>query len=211
MRDTSMQVDDMQNISRWRAFHAWLKDTEAWQRLVARKHRAKFLLWGVAVFGVVGLAQGLLNEYSPILELDQLEKRAGVLVGVGLAGKYQNEPWLSLRLPDGQEIRYRGVVGATERLKSLTGQPLTVWSQDEVVLIKFGYEKQAKQILSSSEMIAEYTGAMQRAHTAKMRESFASAIPTRFLPSLMILLPLLTLWRINRKPAVTTQPTKERE
>lgn len=211
VRDTFMQVDDMQNISRWRAFHSWLKGTEAWQRLVARKHRAKFFTWMCVIGGVLMWAQTLIDEHAPVLELDQLEKRSGILVGAGLAGKYQNEPWLSLRLRDGQVTRYRGVMGTTEQLTLLIGQPLTVWSQDELVLIRLGYDKQLKQIQSSSELIVRYSGAEQRAHMEKVRKTVSFAIPTRILPSLMVLLPLLGLWHLNRKPSGTTQPTKERE
>lgn len=196
----------------------WLKSTEVWQRMVVRaaKRRGSFLLYGIVVFGMIAWAQVLIDEYLPILKLEELEIHTGILASADLSGKYRNEPWFDLRLADGQIINYRGVPGTTDRLRQLVGQPISVWSQDHLNILRFGYLKHALQIQFRDELIVDYSSIyshMERIREAPMKNIWY-VIGARVLPTLMIILPLLALWHVCRKPVEpnqSTQSTSEKE
>lgn len=189
----------------------WLKSTEVWQRMVVRatKRRGVFLLYGIVVFGMLGWGQMLIDVRRPILRLEEMETHTGILASADRSGKYRNEPWFSLRLADGQIMTYSGIPGTTDRLKQLIGQHMSVWSQDQLEIIRFGYQKQAFQILSRDELIVDYASTrsrMDRFKEAPMKDFWFVILGV--IPTLMIVLPLLALWRACRKPVEPNLSTK---
>lgn len=184
-------------------FFRWLKATEAWQRFVARKHRAKFLMYGIAFFGVLMWAQLMISSHEPVLKLEQLNKQAGVLMGAGFSGKNRNR-WVSLRLPDGRTMTFNAdsALGKIDELKVLVGQPVEVWSQKRFSFLP-PYGEDLMEIRHQEMMLLNYNSdeRLKRRHLGFI---------WYVLPGLMIVLPLLTLWNINRPPAQSNSISEER-
>lgn len=183
-------------------FFRWLKATEAWQRFVARKHRGKFLMYSIAFFGVLAWAQLVISSNEPVLKLEQSNKQTGVLTGAGISGKNQFR-WVRLRLMDGQTVIYNvGSPGKIDLLKGLVGQPVVVWSQKSFKFLP-PYEDNLLEVQYQEKRLLnyDYVGRLKRRHL-----SFIWYI----LPGLMIVLPLLSLWNINRLPAQSNSISEER-
>lgn len=190
-------------VSSIQSTFARLKATEAWQRLVVRKHRAKFLMYIIFSFGLLNLAQLMISSHEPVLKLEQLHKRAGVLAGAGFSGRNRNR-WISLRLPDGRTVRYNAnsQPEKIDMLKELVGQPVEVWSQKQFSFLPpYGEVLMALRHQEKMLLNYDYSGRSKRRHLG-----FAWYI----LPGLMIVLPLFTLWRINRHAAQSNSTCEEK-
>lgn len=170
----------------------WLKSSEAWQRFVVRKHRAKFLMYVIFITGILIWAQLMISSQEPVLKLEQLNKQTGVLVGAGVSGKHRNR-WVSLRLPDGLTVTYNADsagLKSIEILRPLVGQTVVVWSQKRFSFMP-PYWELLMEVQHQDRMLLNYS------HDTRLKFRHAGLI-WYILPGLMIVLALLTLWRINR-------------
>lgn len=184
------------------SFFGWLKTTEAWQRLVVRKHRAKFILYVIFTAGVLIWAQLVISSNEPVLKLEQLNKQAGVLTGAGFSGKNRNR-WVSLRLLDGQTVTYNVVSpGKIDLLKELVGQPVVVWSQKRFSFLPpYGEDLLEMQQQEKRLLNYDYAGRLKRRHLGFI---------WYILPGLMMVLSLVTLWRINRHAVQSNSTCEEK-
>lgn len=192
-------MNESQNISptKWRTFFARVKASEAYQIFVARarKRRETGVLYVIAI-GFMYMAIGMAVDMSyPILELEQMEKYTGTVVAAGHRGRTR-EGWLRIRMPDGKEMFYVGILKGPPgvgRLQQLLGKPVTVWSQRKLNLVA-GYENETGQIQYGDELIEDYKIIRRNMEELKKTEHWWVIVP-----ALIAVLPLLRIWWMNRR------------
>lgn len=196
----------MHSAPRWKAFLAWIKTTEAWQIFFVRafppgeKYWRKRFANGMSlvfapVFLFTGLDSLIVDATNPILELEQMDKRVGVLLEVHTPRRGLDS--VDIRTADGRAIRYEGSFGAIDdELRRHVGQTVTVWGQRELSL--YGARNNANQIEANGRLIRDYRDV--RIHMESFDRWDHKFYGTLFV--LGLLLPLRVWWK-DRKPIVS--------
>lgn len=202
----------MSSISEWKAFLAWLKATEAWQIFVVRafppgeKRWLKRFANGMSLgFSPLFLAAGLngliTDATDPVLDLEQMDKRSGVLLEVHTPRR--GGDYMIIRTEDGHIIKYEGSFGPiSNKLRRYEGRPITVWGQQVWGL--GGASNIVNQIEADHQLIRDFREI--RIHRTNFDRWNHKLYGT--LVVLGALLPLRVWWK-NRKPTVSnkTPPT----
>jgi hypothetical protein len=188
------------------SYFGWLKATEFWQRLVVRspKQRGTILLYFCMAMGTICWVDISISWNTPALKFEELDKRTGVLLQNPSYSLSYNPKrnWgnINLRLPDGKIVIYNGSrqPKLIASLKGLIGETITIYSQKQFRAFHLSYREFPVEVECKDNKLLVYNYELQVwRHNHFWR--FGTAWILAAIPTLMILLPLLRLWRIGRK------------
>lgn len=173
---------------------------KAWLLSIVRMPHHKFMAYVCLIGGLVILVDIALLEYRPVLSLQELDVRSGILIDAKTVGRYKR-PRITLGLPDGKRITYAGVIGKTATLHTLLGKPVKIWSQEEFSIIRFGYREQALQIQYLDTLIVDYEkdikpNKVRYRQTPKLSWDYWNG--GRLIAILLIIPSIIYLWHFKR-------------
>jgi len=173
----------------------WLQSNEVWQRFVIRglKNPKALVFYIILIAGVLMAVQFKYNDSLPILELDQLDKRTGTLIGVYTVGRAQ-EPWISLKSRE-EIFQYRYYNGPLSEMKEYIGQEVVIWSQAELNFSRFGFQDFTRQVQVNGKLIQDYEKIVKPSLKKVKKETNIFFI----FPIILISWGLIALWRVNAK------------
>ena len=117
--------------TKWKIFKEVVQATWLWRVYCVCAMKRTWTKFLVAVFLICGywvIDEGL-DLLTPIIALEQMPKKEGVLLEVLVPLKSVHDSQLVLQLDDGNKIHYRGTLRYPAPMKSAIGQRITVWSQ----------------------------------------------------------------------------------
>ncbi len=173
---------------------------EIWQRLVVRGLK-KPKLWPCypwLIFGMGMLFQVAYDNNRPVLQLDEMDVQSGVIVNAFTSGR-AGKPWLVIQQGD-QTFKYAG--GKVLELKKYIGKPATVWSEPHFFILS-GYEHETRQVQVDGQLIEDYEKDIRK-NIEALNEGNSKYMFYIF-PILMIVIPLLLLWKLNAIPNEKTE------
>lgn len=99
--------------------------------------------------------EGNYHKVLPVLELEQLDKRTGIVESVYNVGRAQS-PRLKLR--QGNQDFFYNLVSHDNfvMFESLKGKEVTIWSQKEFHFIRFGYNHYVQQVKVENKLVLDY-------------------------------------------------------
>ena len=170
--------------------------TEIWQRYFVRgpKNPKSWVFYVFLITGILMYVQFKYNDSIPLLDLDQLEKRTGILVDVYQAGRAK-APWIVLE-NSGGKFRYYFTKSQLPEIKKHIGQEVVVWSQAKLNFGRFRFEDTTRQVQIDGELIQDY--AKVRPFIEAVRAKKSTDVFYVF-PLFFVLWGLIALWRMNPK------------
>jgi len=109
----------------------------------------------VLVFGIAVWQQASYQKNLPVLELEQLDKRFGIVDEVYKVGRGKS-PWLKLRQGD-KFITYSLMThDYFMLLEKLKGKEVTIWSQSVFRLSRLGNVRKVRQVKFQDDLVLDY-------------------------------------------------------
>lgn len=172
------------------------RTTEVYQIFVVRasqKTETTVLYW--LFIGLLGATITFwLDRFNPVLDLAQMHTEQGILAKFTPSSRSNCANGLTIKTIDQQLLKYKVCLNTQQEneLKSIVGQPITVWSQSDIGI--FGSEEQINQIQHDEHLLIDYGNIKPHAERSKVTMPWI----TRVL-ALITMLPLLRIWWVNRR------------